>query len=84
MTIAYNYYGVNNLNKSICTVEPPIEQRTLWDQYMNPSVSLQIERSSSSQRFKMYIGKPIIWDLEKCPLLRGLLYCVPIILEVLL
>ncbi len=22
--------------------------------------------------------KPIIWDLEECPLLRGLLYCVPI------
>ena len=25
-------------------------------------------------------GKPIIWDFEKRPLLRGLLYCVPIYL----
>ena len=25
------------------------------------------------------IGKPIIWDPEKCPLQRGLLYYVPIL-----
>ncbi len=37
-----------------------------------------VERLSSSRRFDSKCRKPIICDLEECPLLRGLLYCVPI------
>ncbi len=52
------------------------EQRTLWDLYKLKCFVLCILLGGS--KCIRTIGKPIIWDLEKRPLLRGLLYCVPI------
>ena len=49
---------------------------------INPGVLSFIERlslfSEVQNVFRTTGNKPIILDLEKCPLLRGLLYCVPI------
>ena len=50
------------------------QQRTRWDQY---ELNWLYRKLSSSQRFKKY-RKTNYWELEECPLLRGLLYCFPI------
>ncbi len=57
------------------------EQRTLWDLYKLKCFVLCREVACpllGGSKCIRTIGKLIIWDLEKRPLLRGLLYCVPI------
>ncbi len=44
----------------------------------NVIISSPAKKYIAVSYLKVTIGKLIIWDLEKRPMIRGLLYCVPI------
>ena len=57
-----------SLMRKVITVEPP--NKGYFGKNINSVVMSFVERLSSSWRFKKHIrttGKPIIWDIEKCP-----------------